>query len=59
MSGRIDARLMELGIVLPKAAAPAANYVPFVVTGNLGEFRRVAGLRCEDWEAGLLISTET
>jgi tRNA(fMet)-specific endonuclease VapC len=20
-----------------------------VVTGNLGEFRRVAGLRCEDW----------
>jgi enamine deaminase RidA (YjgF/YER057c/UK114 family) len=35
MSGRIDARLKELGIVLPKAAAPAANYVPFVVTGNL------------------------
>lgn len=22
-----------------------------VVTGNLGEFTRVAGLRCEDWEA--------
>ncbi|WP_070156671.1 type II toxin-antitoxin system tRNA(fMet)-specific endonuclease VapC [Sphingobium phenoxybenzoativorans] len=22
-----------------------------VVTGNLGEFRRVAGLRCEDWLA--------
>jgi len=22
-----------------------------VVTGNLGEFRRVDGLRCEDWEA--------
>ena len=35
MSGRIDARLKELGIGLPKAAAPAANYVPFVVTGNL------------------------
>lgn len=35
MSGRIDARLKELGIALPKAAAPAANYVPFVVTGNL------------------------
>jgi enamine deaminase RidA (YjgF/YER057c/UK114 family) len=35
MSGRIDARLKELGIVLPKAAAPAANYVPFVRTGNL------------------------
>lgn len=26
----IDARLAELGIVLPEAAAPAANYVPFV-----------------------------
>ena len=23
-----------------------------VVTGNLGEFSRVAGLRCEDWLAG-------
>lgn len=23
-----------------------------VVTGNLGEFRRVDGLRCEDWPAG-------
>lgn len=22
-----------------------------VVTGNLAEFRRVEGLRCEDWEA--------
>jgi len=35
MSGRIEARLKELGIALPQAAAPAANYVPFVVTGNL------------------------
>lgn len=35
MSGRIDARLRELGIALPQAAAPAANYVPFVTTGNL------------------------
>lgn len=31
----IDARLDELGITLPDAAAPAANYVPFVRTGNL------------------------
>ena len=22
-----------------------------VVTGNLGEFKRVEGLRCEDWES--------
>ena len=35
MSGRIDARLAELGIELPKPASPAANYVPTVRTGNL------------------------
>ena len=35
MTGAIDARLAELGIVLPEAPSPAANYVPFVVTGNL------------------------
>ena len=33
--GRIDSRLAELGITLPKPTTPAANYVPFVVTGNL------------------------
>jgi len=35
MPGLIDQRLAELGLRLPAAAAPAANYVPFVVTGNL------------------------
>lgn len=35
MSGRIEARLAELGITLPQATAPVANYVPFVQTGNL------------------------
>ena len=34
MSGTIDARLAELGITLPAAPAPAANYVPYVVSGN-------------------------
>mgnify|MGYP005842716665 CR=1 FL=1 len=35
MAGRTDTRLKELGIAVPNPAAPAANYVPFVVTGNL------------------------
>ncbi len=35
MTGRIEARLAELGITLPQAAAPAANYVPWVVAGDL------------------------
>jgi enamine deaminase RidA (YjgF/YER057c/UK114 family) len=35
MSGKIDARLAELGLTLPQATAPVANYVPYVVSGNL------------------------
>lgn len=35
MSDAIEARLQELGITLPVAAAPAANYVPYVISGNL------------------------
>lgn len=31
----IEARLAEMGIILPPAPAPAANYVPYVITGNL------------------------
>lgn len=31
----IKERLAALGLTLPKAAAPVANYVPFVRTGNL------------------------
>lgn len=34
MAGRIDARLTELGIDLPVAPTPKANYVPFVSSGN-------------------------
>ena len=35
MSGRIEARLGELGIELPEPTAPMANYVPFTVAGSL------------------------
>lgn len=35
MSSAIDARLEELGLTLPEAPAPAANYVPFARSGQL------------------------
>ena len=35
MAGKIDHRLDEMGIVLPEPATPAANYVPFVISGPL------------------------
>lgn len=35
MPGKIEARLAELGIALPQAAAPAGAYVPYVISGNL------------------------
>ena len=35
MPGRIDARIAELKLELPKAAAPVANYVPVVIAGGL------------------------
>jgi enamine deaminase RidA (YjgF/YER057c/UK114 family) len=35
MAGKVEAKLKELGIVLPTPAAPIANYIPFNVTGNL------------------------
>lgn len=34
MSNEITQRLEALGITLPTPAAPAANYVPYVITGN-------------------------
>ena len=35
MANTIDAGLKELGITIPEAPAPAANYVPFTTSGNL------------------------
>ena len=34
MTDEISKRLETLGITLPVAAAPAANYVPYVISGN-------------------------
>ena len=35
MASTVETRLNDMGITLPDAPAPAANYVPFVKTGNL------------------------
>ena len=35
MTGSVQARLDELGIEIPEMAAPAANYVPYAISGNL------------------------
>jgi enamine deaminase RidA (YjgF/YER057c/UK114 family) len=35
VTGKIDAKLAELGITLPTPTAPIANYVPYVVAGDL------------------------
>ena len=35
MPATIESRLAELGITLPQAPSPAANYVPYVVSGPL------------------------
>ena len=46
----IDARLAELGVILPQAPAPAANYVPFVLAGG---FVHISGQISQD-SAGLI-----
>lgn len=35
MAGTVEQRLSEMGVTLPQPAAPAANYVPYVRSGNL------------------------
>jgi enamine deaminase RidA (YjgF/YER057c/UK114 family) len=35
MPGQIEKTLADLGVTLPAAPAPAANYVPYVVSGNM------------------------
>ena len=35
MEDEITKRMLELGVTLPEASAPAANYLPYVTTGDL------------------------
>ena len=35
MAGQVEAKLAELGVELPDALAPAANYVPYVQVGSI------------------------
>jgi enamine deaminase RidA (YjgF/YER057c/UK114 family) len=51
MAGMIEKKLSELGVTLTQPAAPVANYVPFVRTGNL---LFVSGQICH--EAGTLVA---
>ena len=53
MVGTVEKKLADLGITLPTPAAPVANYVPFVRTGN---FMVVSGQLCFD-AAGKLVAT--
>jgi enamine deaminase RidA (YjgF/YER057c/UK114 family) len=51
MAGTVEKKLGELGVTLTQPAAPVANYVPFVRTGNL---LFVSGQICH--EAGALVA---
>ncbi len=51
MAGMVEKKLSELGIKLPTPAAPIANYVGFVRTGNI---LVVSGQLCLDAEGKLV-----
>ena len=53
MPGTVEKKLADLGIILGTPAAPVANYVGFVRTGNL---LVVSGQLCFDGE-GKLVAT--
>jgi enamine deaminase RidA (YjgF/YER057c/UK114 family) len=62
MAGRIEQRLKDLGIVLPTAATPIANYVPAVRTGSLlfvaGQLPLVDGKVAMEGKLGESVSLE-
>jgi enamine deaminase RidA (YjgF/YER057c/UK114 family) len=51
MAGLVEKKLQELGITLHQPAAPVANYVPFVRSGNL---LTVSGQLCFDAQGKLV-----
>jgi len=62
MAGTIEARLKELNIELPQAAAPAAAYVPFKIVGKqvwiAGQIPMWNGERRYIGKVGETVSTE-
>lgn len=62
MSGTVAQRLRDLGIELPVPAAAVANYVPFVISGNLvfvsGQLPLVAGKLAVTGKLGESLSLE-
>ncbi|MDQ1597035.1 MAG: hypothetical protein QOI70_459 [Microbacteriaceae bacterium] len=58
----IEARLAELGLVLPEIAAPAGAYIPAVVSGNLvftaGQLPFIAGALPATGKVGGAVSAE-
>ena len=58
----VEKRLAELGIVLPPPGAPAGNYVPFVIVGELvfmaGQVARAAGKMKYAGKLGIDITIE-
>src|SRR5258708_3272737 len=62
MPGKIETRLTELGIVLPAPMQPVANYVPFVVAGDLvfisGQLPTIDGRVAWTGKVGAAVSME-
>ena len=54
MTGLIEARLAELGLTLPEATAPVANYVPFVQVGDLVHVSGQVSKGPDGWITGRL-----
>jgi enamine deaminase RidA (YjgF/YER057c/UK114 family) len=59
MPNTVEERLKALGITLPDAPAPAANYVPYVRTGNLLHVSGQVAMKDGDFVTGKLGQTMT